>query len=107
MITFKCLVNGVIGDAARREVTDGLAGIQQRRFGIDPSDVVVEFTEIATGLWYTGGRLSAASMVLGTVPAGTPNDVRADVMDEIARFFSGATDTDYHDVMVVAADPRP
>ncbi|MDH3683560.1 MAG: hypothetical protein OEV40_26880 [Acidimicrobiia bacterium] len=106
MITFKCLLNGAIDDAARNRVVDGLARIHGEHFGVDPGEVTVEFTEVATGRWYTGGELSSASMVLGTVPAGTPQDVRERVMDEIARCFSAVTDTDYHDVMVVAADPR-
>lgn len=101
---YKCLVNGVIGDDARQRVVDGLGRLSAERFGT--SDVAVEFVEIPAGRWYTAGEPSKASMVLGTVPAGTPQAVRVEVMDAIARLFSEATDTDYHDVMVVAADRK-
>lgn len=101
---YKCLVNGGISDDAQRAVEEGLRRLNVERFGI--ADVPVEFIAVAEGLWYTAGRPSKASMVLGSVPAGTPQDVRVEVMDAIARLFSDATGTDYHDVMVVAADRK-
>jgi hypothetical protein len=45
-------------------------------------------------------------MVLGSVPAGTTQDVRTELMDEIARTFSAVTGSDVMDVMVVAADSK-
>jgi len=46
-------------------------------------------------------------MVLGSVPAGTTQEVRTGLMDEIACAFSEITGSDLMDVMVVAADARP
>lgn len=101
---YKCLVNGSIDDGTRRVVTDGLRGLMADRFGL--ADVAVEFIEIPEGRWFTAGEPSRASMVLGSVPAGTPQDVRVDVMDAVARLFAEATGTDYHDVMVSAPDRK-
>ncbi len=101
---YKCLVNGAIDHDARRAVTDGLGRLNAERFGV--AEVAVEFIEIPAGRWFTAGQPSAASMVLGSVPAGTPQDVRVELMDAIARLFSAATGTAYHDVMVVAADRK-
>jgi phenylpyruvate tautomerase PptA (4-oxalocrotonate tautomerase family) len=67
----------------------------------------VEFTEVRPGLWFTAGEPSTASMVLGSVPSGTPQALRVEVMDAVARMFSEATGSDYEHVMVVAADARP
>lgn len=106
MATFKCLVNGGIDDQTRRVVIDGLSRIQTNHFGPQASEVAVEFTEVGEDRWYTGGELSQATMVLGTVPVGTPQELREIVMDDIARFFATATQCDYHDVMVVAADAK-
>lgn len=104
MTRYKCLVNGRIEEPARAVVRDGLVRLNAERFGIDPAAVQIEFIEIAQGLWYTAGEPSTASMVLGTVPIGTTQEVRVEVMDEIARLFCTATGSAYDEVMVVAAD---
>ena len=106
MIKFKCLVNGTISRSARDTVISGLAEIYREHFGLHSEDLQVEFTEVVPGMWFTGGKPSSASMVLGSVPADTTQRARVQVMDEIARMFSKATGATYHDVMVVAADPR-
>ena len=66
--------------------------------------LAVEFTEVDPGLWFTAGEPSQASMVLGSVPAGTSQPARIALMDAVARMFSEVTGAPYHDVMVVAAD---
>jgi len=101
---YKCLVNGTIGEEARRNIVEGLRRLESERF--DEREVVVEFVEIPEGRWFTAGRPSKASMVLGTVPAGTPQEVRVGFMDAVARLFADVTDTDYHDVMVSAPDRK-
>ena len=101
---YKCLVNGAIGVDARHTIVDGLTQLCEGHFG--ERDVTVEFIEIPEGRWFTAGKPSRASMVLGTVPTGTPQHVREAVMDAIARLFSDATCTDYHDVMVSAPDRK-
>lgn len=105
MATYKCLLNGDLDADTRRAVVDGFAEIERAHFGPETA-TDVEFTVVEPGRWYTGGRPSQASMVLGTVPAGTTQDVREEVMNELATCFSTVTDTAYDDVMVVAADPR-
>ena len=107
MIKFKCLVNGAIADPVRSRVVLGLEGIYARRFGLPRESLSVEFTEVEPGLWSTAGRPSDASMVLGSVPAGTAQPERVALMDEVARMFSTETGAVYEHVMVVAADARP
>jgi hypothetical protein len=104
VIVCKCLVNGSLAPAGRQAVEEGLRRLYAERFGPAASALRVEFTEIAPGLWFTAGEPSRASMVLGSVPPGTPQPVRVALMDEIARMFSAATGAPYDDVMVVAAD---
>ena len=107
MTKFKCLVNGTIAPAVREEVVLGLRRIFRERFGIAPAELRVEFIEVAPGMWFTAGEPSDASMVLGTVPAGTPQPERVALMDAVARMFSQVTGARYEHVMVVAADARP
>jgi hypothetical protein len=107
MIAFKCLVNGSIDSAARERVRLGLERIYFERFALSSKDLRVEFTEVKPGLWFTGGRPSEASMVLGSVPSGTTQAVRVEVMASVCRMFSDETGARYDDVMVVAADSRP
>lgn len=104
MIVYKCLVNGSIAPAARAAVEEGLRRINAERLGAAGQSLRIEFTEIAAGLWYTAGEPSRASMVLGSVPPGTPQSVRVELMDEVARMFSAVTGAPYEQVMVVAAD---
>jgi phenylpyruvate tautomerase PptA (4-oxalocrotonate tautomerase family) len=106
MAIYKCLVNGSIDDADRTRVAKELERVTTAHFGKDLDGVRVEFVEVEPGSWFTGGNPSAASMVLGSVPAGTTQDVRTELMDEIARTFSAVTGSDVMDVMVVAADSK-
>jgi phenylpyruvate tautomerase PptA (4-oxalocrotonate tautomerase family) len=103
---YKCLVNGEIDERARQAVIAGLAEVEASPFGTPADDLRVSFTEIEAGLWFTAGKPSKASMVLGTVPEGTSQAVRAEIMEEVARRFSEATGADLDHVMVVAADPK-
>lgn len=105
MITYKCLVNGAISPPVREQVVRGLRQINAERFGIAPDQLKVEFTEVEKGMWFTGGTLSQASMVLGSVPPGTSQAQRVDLMAEVCRMFSEVAGAPYNDVMVVAADP--
>jgi phenylpyruvate tautomerase PptA (4-oxalocrotonate tautomerase family) len=106
MIAYKCLVNGAIDAATRESVVAGLERIYAARFNVSATQMRVDFTEVTPGLWFTGGQPSRASMVLGSVPAGTSQAVRVQVMEEVCRMFSDVTGAPYHDVMVVAADPK-
>lgn len=106
-ITYKCLVNGSIAQPVRERVVQGLQRINAERFGIPADRLKVEFTEVEKGMWFTGGKPSQASMVLGSVPAGTSQAQRVELMAEVCRMFSDATGAPYDDVMVVAADPHP
>ena len=106
MILYKCLVNGTISARAREQVGQGLARINAEMFGLAPDAIAIEFTEVRPGLWFTGGKPSQASMVLGSVPAGTSQATRVALMAAVCQMFSDATGAPYDDVMVVAADPR-
>ncbi|MEL7158577.1 MAG: hypothetical protein AAFN30_18545 [Actinomycetota bacterium] len=106
MATYKCLVNRSLGTALEQRLAEGLTFITVNRFGPDPEPVEVSFTEVEAGRWYTAGKPSDSTMVLGSVPAGTPQDVREAHMAEVARFFSETTGDHIDQVMVVAADAR-
>jgi phenylpyruvate tautomerase PptA (4-oxalocrotonate tautomerase family) len=106
MIAYKCLVNGAIDAATRESVVAGLERIYAVRFNVPATQMRIDFTEVTHGLWFTGGQPSRASMVLGSVPAGTSQAVRVQVMEEVCKMFSDVTGAPYHDVMVVAADPK-
>jgi phenylpyruvate tautomerase PptA (4-oxalocrotonate tautomerase family) len=107
MIKFKCLVNGTIGPDVRARVVSELHRIYAQRFELPEDALRVEFIEVAPGLWFTAGRPSDASMLLGSVPPGTTQAQRVALMDELARMFSAETGAVYEHVMVVAADARP
>lgn len=107
MAVYKCLLNGDLDEATRRAVEAGLAGVANEHLGIDPASVSVEFTVVPEGRWYTAGRPSTASMVLGSVPAGIGQETRVKVLEAMARSYCDITGADFHDVLVVAADARP
>lgn len=106
MITYKCLVNGTISEPVRERVIQGLERINATRFGIAADQLKVEFTEVEKGMWFTGGKPSRASMVLGSVPSGTTQVQRVELMAEVCSMFSEVTGAPFDDVMVVAADPH-
>lgn len=106
MAKYKCLLNGPISEAARLQVTSDLERVTAAHFGNAAADVTVEFVQVEPGSWFTAGEPSAASMVLGSVPTGTSQQVRTELMHEIAETFSAATGSDLMDVMVVAADTK-
>ena len=103
---YKCLVNGGIDGPTRDAVTAGIVEVESQHFGTAADDVRVSFIEVGAGRWYTAGELSDASMVLGTVPPGTTQAVRSEVMSAIAHNFCAATGADFDHVMVVAADAK-
>ena len=53
------------------------------------------------------GFVATKSFIDGSVPAGTSQQVRVELMAAVCRLFSDVTGAPYDDVMVVAADPRP
>jgi hypothetical protein len=57
-----------------------LRRINAQRFGISADQLTVEFTEVEKGMGFTGGKPSQASMVLGSVPLGTSQTQRVDLM---------------------------
>jgi hypothetical protein len=104
-LPFKCLVNGPIASPLRADVARAVAQVYAEHLP-QVSLAPVEFIEVARGMWFTAGRVSQASMLLGSVPQGTAQATRVALMDALARRFSEITGAPYHDVMVVAADPR-
>ena len=107
MITYKCLVNGSIAASVREQVVRGLQLIYFSRFGLSADLISVDFTEVQPGQWFTAGKPSRASMVLGNVPPGTTQEQRVALMADVCRMFSDVTGAPYNDVMVVAADLKP
>lgn len=106
MIAYKCLVNGSIDAPTRQRVVDGLVRIYREHFNLPESALRVEFIEVRPGRWFTAGKPSRASMVLGGVPVGTAQPARVALMEAVCRMFSEITGAPYDDVMVVAADTQ-
>lgn len=104
MTTYKCLVNRPLSSAVQNRLAEGLTFLTINRFGPGPEPIEVHFTEIEPGSWFTAGRPSQSTMVLGSVPVGTSQDVREAHMSEVARLFCQTTGDDLDQVMVVAAD---
>jgi phenylpyruvate tautomerase PptA (4-oxalocrotonate tautomerase family) len=105
ILPFKCLVNGVIDARQRSAVEHSVTEVFARHLP-QVRLAAVEFVEVERGLWFTAGKPSQASMLLGSVPRGTEQSVRVALMDALAHRFSEITGAPYHDVMVVAADAR-
>jgi hypothetical protein len=105
ILPFKCLVNGGIDADHRRAVSGAIIDCFARHVP-QVRLAEIEFVEVAPGLWFTAGKPSHASMLLGCVPKGTAQDIRIALMDDLAHRFSEITGAPYHDVMVVAADTR-
>lgn len=106
MAKYKCLLNGPVDETARLQVTKELERVTAAHLGRGIEEVTVEFVQVEPGSWFTAGEPSTASMVLGSVPLGTTQQVRTELMSEIADMFSAATGSDHMDVMVVAADSK-
>lgn len=104
-LPFKCLVNGRIATPMRAEVERAITQVYAEHLP-QVQLAALEFIEVARGMWYTAGQVSQASMLLGSVPQGTPQATRVVLMDALAQRFSLITGAPYHDVMVVAADSR-
>ena len=105
ILPFKCLVNGTIDARQRVAVEQSVTEIFARHLP-QVRLSAIEFVEVQRGLWFTAGKPSQATMLLGSVPRGTDQPVRVALMDDLAHRFSEITGAPYHDVMVVAADAR-
>lgn len=106
MPRYRCMSSTPVPDAQRVAVTNGLAAIESQRFGTNADDLLVEFAEVAEGQWFTAAGPSNATVLSGTVPDGTTQDQRAEVMDDIGRMAAKALNKDFNDIMVVASDGR-
>ena len=106
MPRYRCSLSGSIDELARARVETGLAQIEADHFGSDPVDVLVEFTEVQAGRWFTAAQPSQAAVVTGTVPEGTTQEARERLLFDIGRMVSEAIGRDFDDVMVVASDGR-
>jgi phenylpyruvate tautomerase PptA (4-oxalocrotonate tautomerase family) len=106
MPRYQCLSSTPIDTAARGAIVDGLTGIEAAQFGTKSDALRVDFVEVKEGQWFTAAESSKATVLSGTVPDGTSQEVRAVVMDEIGRMAAVALDKDFNDIMVVASDGR-
>lgn len=104
-LPFKCLVNGTIDADQRQAVTRAVIDCFEQHVP-EARLAPIEFVEVAQGMWFTAGKPSHATMLLGSVPKGTAQQTRIALMDDLAHRFSEITGAPYHDVMVVAADSR-
>lgn len=106
MPRYRCLSSTPVSDQQREALTSGLTTIEADRFDTKEQDLLVEFIEVAEGQWFTAATPSQATVLSGTVPDGTTQDQRAQLMDAIGRMAATALDKDFNDIMVVASDGR-
>jgi hypothetical protein len=97
---------GVVPERLRPELAAGLCGIYARLFGVPAAELGVDFSELPRGRFFTAGKLSTSSIIAGTVPAGTPDAKRHQLLAELTALWCEITGATPHEVVVTAADAR-
>jgi phenylpyruvate tautomerase PptA (4-oxalocrotonate tautomerase family) len=101
------LPEGVVPEALRPALADGIRGVYAALFDVAPEAVAVDFTEFARGRFFSAGRPSSTSIVAGTVPSGTGAAQRHRLLSEITALWCRTTGCTPHEVVVSAGDAPP
>jgi phenylpyruvate tautomerase PptA (4-oxalocrotonate tautomerase family) len=105
---FRVIVpEGVVPEALRPELAAELARSYAALFGTPAAELGVDFTEVPRGRFFTAGKPSRTSIIAGTVPAGTKDELRHRLLAEITALWCETTGCTPHEVVVTAADARP
>jgi phenylpyruvate tautomerase PptA (4-oxalocrotonate tautomerase family) len=100
------LPEGVVPGALRGDLAAGLSRLYARLLAVPAGEIGVDFTELPRGRFFTAGKPSTSSIIAGTVPAGTPNELRHRLLAEITALWCESTGCTPHEVVVTAADTR-
>ena len=84
----------------------GLGRIYAELFELPAGEIGADFTVMPRGRFFTAGKPSTSSIIAGTVPAGTPNELRHRLLAEITALWCETTGCTPHQVVVTAADAR-
>ncbi len=101
------LHEGVVPEAVRPALTDGIRRVYAGIFEAPAEAVAVDFTELARGRFFTAGRPSTSSIVAGTVPSGTSTAQRHRLLSEITALWCEMTGCTPHEIVVTAGDAAP
>jgi phenylpyruvate tautomerase PptA (4-oxalocrotonate tautomerase family) len=100
------LHEGVVPETLRPQLAAGIGRVYARLFQTPAAEIGVDFTELARGRFFTAGKPSTSSIIAGTVPAGTPDERRHQLLAEITAHWCETTGCTPHEVVVTAADAR-
>jgi phenylpyruvate tautomerase PptA (4-oxalocrotonate tautomerase family) len=107
-VKFRVILHeGVVPEAVRPVLTDGIRRVYAGLFEVPAEAVAVDFTELARGRFFTAGRPSTSSIVAGTVPAGTSTSQRHRLLSEITALWCETTGCTSHEIVVTAGDAVP
>lgn len=101
------LHEGVVSEAVRPVLADGIRRVYSALFEVPGEAVIVDFTELARGRFFTAGRPSTSSIVAGTVPSGTSTAQRHRLLSEITALWCETTGCTPHEIVVTAGDATP
>jgi phenylpyruvate tautomerase PptA (4-oxalocrotonate tautomerase family) len=98
------LHEGVVAEAVRPRLAEGIRRIYARVFGVAEDQVTVAITEIPQGRFFTAARPSRSSLIGGSVAAGTSQADRARLMSEITSMWCDVTGCTPNEVVVSVSD---
>lgn len=98
------LHEGVLDEALRPQLVDGLRRIYGGIFHVAENQVTVDITEIPKGRFFTAAKPSRSSLVGVGVPAGTSRADRTRLMSEVTSMWCGVTGCSPNDIVVSASD---
>lgn len=104
-MTFRVILHeGVVDEAVRPRLLEGIRRVAAGIFGVAADAVTVEVTEIRKGRFFTAGRPSRSALIGTTVPPSTSRTDRTRLMAEITARWCEVTGCAPDEVLVSAPD---
>ena len=104
-MTFHLILHeGVVAEALRPQLAQGIRQIYSDIFGTPAEKVAVDITQIPRGRFFTAAKPSRSSLIGGSVPAGTSKADRTRLMSEITAMWCEVTGCTPNDVVISASD---
>jgi phenylpyruvate tautomerase PptA (4-oxalocrotonate tautomerase family) len=98
------LHEGVVDEALRPRLIQGIGRIYTAIFGGNSDQVSVDITEVPHGRFFTAAKPSRSSLIGGSVPAGTSRADRTRLMAEITDMWCEVTGCTPNEVVVSMSD---